>query len=102
MPAQKYKKRPAKPRRRKRTIRNYDAQLWTVPMGVAWSGLAHQHLLKLIAEGKIEAVALGPEQDHVLPNGSTRHRRCAKFLLPSEAFKAFVVGLAARGGLTAA
>ena len=83
-------------------VRNYDAVFWTTPMCRKYSGLSHAQVLKGIADGDIEAVAIGPEQTRTLPNGTVCHRECAKYLVTAESFKRFVAGLAARGRFTVA
>ena len=87
---QKKKKRKA----RGPATRNFDAVLWTVPMGAAWSGLAPNYIRSQIRAGVIEAVAVGPGYDRAMPgSGVMSHRTCAKFLLIAESLKAFVEGL---------
>lgn len=92
------KKREKK--KRKRTIRNFEAALWTVPMSCAWSGLKHKYVLHLIHTGVLEAVAIGPEREDTLPDGTVRRRACAKFLVVAKPFRAFVESLGSRGKLT--
>jgi hypothetical protein len=92
------KKRRARKRRgRGPAACNYDAALWTIPMGSRWSGLSPQYIRSEVRAGRIEGAAMGPEQDHSMPDGSTRRRCCAKFLIVAKSFKAFVDGLSGRG-----
>jgi hypothetical protein len=88
-----------KKRGRKPIPREYSAALWTTPMAVAWSGLKHHYILDLIQSGKVPSVLLGPDRVDTLPNGKTRRRSCAKYLLLSAPFKEFVEGLGLVGKL---
>jgi hypothetical protein len=73
--------------------RDYDSQLWTVPMCARWAGLVPAYIRSQIRAGVIEAVAVGDGHDHALPNGAMCRRSCAKFLVVAKSFKAFVEGL---------
>jgi hypothetical protein len=92
-------KRAAAKRKRKPTVRNFSARLWTVPMCASWSGLAHKFLLDRIHAGVLEAIAMGPERDHKRRDGSIRHRSCAKYLVVAAPFQKYVRGLSAQGRL---
>jgi hypothetical protein len=94
------KKREKK--KHKRTIPDFTAALWTVPMSCAWSGLKHKYVLNLIRTGVLEAVAMGPEREDTLPDGTVRRRACAKYLVVAKSFRAFVESLGSRGKLTIA
>jgi hypothetical protein len=61
-----------------------------------WSGFSYDHMMKLVRSGTIAAIAMGPESE------MCGHRRsCAKFLIPSQPFRAFVEGLGAGSRITA-
>lgn len=88
-----------KKRGRKRIQRNYGAALWTTPMCESWSGLKRKYIVHLMFSGKVPFVALGPDRDDTLPDGSVRHRSCAKYLVLSKPFREFVEGLGTVGTL---
>jgi hypothetical protein len=93
------KKTVVKPRGRGRAARNFDAALWSIPTAMQWSGLSRDHIVGFIEAGEIEAIAVGPEHERMMPDGKMGTRTCSKYLLVATKFKAFVKGLGARGRL---
>jgi hypothetical protein len=93
------KKHAAPIKRTRRTIPNYEAQLWSMGMCESWSGLKRKYIVDLIISGKVPSVLLGPGREDTLPNGTLRRRPCVKYLVPSAPFKEFVEGLGTVGKL---
>lgn len=98
-------KRPHKGRakRRKRTRRPFDpaARLWTVPQCVPWSGLPYATILRLVKTGVIDAIKIGGEvPQNFKKSGKQRARSCAKYMILSRPFIAWVDGFAPGDKLT--
>jgi hypothetical protein len=85
--------RDLRPRTRRPITRNYSATLWTTGMCEQWSGLRRKYIVDLLLTGKVPFLRLGPGRDDTMPDGSIRRRPCAKYMVYSTPFKAYIESL---------
>lgn len=77
--------------------RNFESlRLATVQEAADWSGLRYRALLRLVKDGVIDAVIVGPEQQHNMSDGKQRRRVCSKYLIRVKPFIAWVEGRSAQ------
>jgi hypothetical protein len=74
---------------------------WTPQQAAEWSGIKYRTLLRLLKEGLVPAIPVGPEQRQKMGNGKRRRRACAMYLIPRVAFQKWFENIGAPGNTAA-
>lgn len=59
---------------------------WTPQQAAEWSGINYRALLRLLKEGHVPAIPLGPRQMQNMGKGKRRRRACTTYAIPRRAF----------------
>jgi hypothetical protein len=63
-----------------------ELNVWTPKQAAEWAGISYRQLLKLLHEGLLPAIPVGPRQTQKMGGGRKRVRQLAKYIIPRVAF----------------